>query len=664
MTFLNSRLINKLRPGTIIRIDAKEDGFVRTSNVTKCLAAATILGVSASDIFQGGDLIEGTTDGLLRVARTVIALLRIAGDRPPVPPSKYLYGLGPGGIGLGHPSSSPYSSQSKASSSTPDLSTSSHHKRSVSPIINRSRLPPLPSDSLSERESSNGKSASASGKNQSTIAAVKDSKKPEMLLEDDSALASDDSEASGGNERFFDSNESVVVLQPPRPPRRDRTLLAAAATTTTTTTGGPSRETRASVASGSSQATNTTGFSSLMSPVSEMNEAADRSTNFGTIRTVTTEATSLVSSDAPSLSRPEASSVVASPSIGYMMHKDEKPSRRRSLDAQRNDAGISNPIIQSHKISFPMRDRRPSETAIVDLTRVAEEAEEGTLHPHAVKSNVESGVDAAKQARQPIQLGKGKWPDDFISAFSAPAPSAPIPIKNINDHDQRSDSPMAHTSPLTSLSISPPKFSPLNEQPLSESPRRPTHRSRHSVDTVGLLPKDTFGRDNSPDEFSQSTRVIPRRSSAKSNANRNGMYIPRTSSQSPSPDGSNGSRRVPFPRTISDQFPSSLPPEPVSAGVPGKFAHRGRFQSDIDDSTRRKPRPTSFDELSGKPRRSRIESMINLGGGSSNASASDLLRRDSMDSTAVRQTLIVREDGKSPTHFVSATLPDGLKFFH
>ena len=85
---------------------------------------------------------------------------------------------------------------------------------------------------------------------------------------------------------------------------------------------------------------------------------------------------------------------------------------------------------------------------------------------------------------------------------------------------------------------------------------------------------------------------------------------------------------------------------------------RGRFQSEIDSaSARRKPRPNSYDEYGAKPpRRSRFESMVNLGVASSNASASDLMSRDSYDGSAVRQTLIVREDGKAPTQFVSNAL--------
>jgi hypothetical protein len=44
--------------------------------------------------------------------------------------------------------------------------------------------------------------------------------------------------------------------------------------------------------------------------------------------------------------------------------------------------------------------------------------------------------------------------------------------------------------------------------------------------------------------------------------------------------------------------------------------------------------------------------MINLGVGSEKASASDLMFRDSLHDSAVRMRLVVREDGKPPTHFV------------
>ncbi len=84
---------------------------------------------------------------------------------------------------------------------------------------------------------------------------------------------------------------------------------------------------------------------------------------------------------------------------------------------------------------------------------------------------------------------------------------------------------------------------------------------------------------------------------------------------------------------------------------------RGRFQSEADGASSRRwrPRPNSYDEFGAKPqRRSRFESMANLGVASgTNASASDLMARNATEGSLSRQTLVVREEGKSPTHFVS-----------
>ncbi|TFY53358.1 hypothetical protein EVG20_g10152, partial [Dentipellis fragilis] len=116
---------------------------------------------------------------------------------------------------------------------------------------------------------------------------------------------------------------------------------------------------------------------------------------------------------------------------------------------------------------------------------------------------------------------------------------------------------------------------------------------------------------------------------------------------------------VPFPRAVSSDH-SQGSPSPDGEAPSGRDKDkdkdrlpRGRFQSEVDGaSSRRRPRPNSYDEFGGKPaRRSRFESMVNLGVGSSNASASDLLLRDSMDGSAVRQTLIVKEEGKTSTQY-------------
>ncbi len=72
------RLMNKLRPGSIGRIDPREDGKLRMSNVTKFLASCSANGLSPEDIFHRDDLVEATSDSLARVSKTIIALVKWA----------------------------------------------------------------------------------------------------------------------------------------------------------------------------------------------------------------------------------------------------------------------------------------------------------------------------------------------------------------------------------------------------------------------------------------------------------------------------------------------------------------------------------------------------------------------------------------------------------
>ena len=83
--------MNKLFPGTIARIDPREDGFVRTTNVTKFLAACSTAGLAADDLFDRDDLIEATGESLARVAKCVLALSRLA-EFPGVDKSKIMQG--------------------------------------------------------------------------------------------------------------------------------------------------------------------------------------------------------------------------------------------------------------------------------------------------------------------------------------------------------------------------------------------------------------------------------------------------------------------------------------------------------------------------------------------------------------------------------------------
>ncbi|KAI0820321.1 Pkinase-domain-containing protein [Trametes gibbosa] len=624
--------LNKHFPNTIARVDRREDGFVRTSNVTKFLAACSSIGLSADNLFHRDDLIEATSECLARVAKTVIALSQLA-EFPPA--AKIIQGGGGGSRG----GMSPYGQNTRASASTPNLSMS-QLQRSASPVGPNSpvrkrwsphqHLPTVRSDSPNE-DSSDSKTVN----NDDVFDSKPNTPVPSTASRDE---------------------VPPLLTPPPRSPLRNRPMVERVSIADSTRAsvgdsiiGSLAGSAEFSAALRQSQASSnmtdstifSTAFSSILDPP---RSPASTSNKFGTVRTVTTEATSFVPSESPSLTRTEGSSLAPS-------FKEE--ARKRSVDSP----------------TRPSRERRPSETAIADLSRVIEESEDGLSSTRAARSKAEN--KEPERARSPlratpvpIKLGKGKWPDDFIGLDTYQAPKSSI----LDDDDELSAS--IHTP----LSISPPRSKLViasrspNEsvESLPQFSRRPTHRARHSVDTPGLLPKDALlRRDSSPDAgASPSRRVVLRRSSSKAAGNRNGIYIPRKDG-SASPEDSDAA--VPFPRSVSGEhstppsggfaFPSGSPDASktdlgTAQGSDRPRLPRGRFQSEIDAaSARRKPRPNSYDELGAKPRRSRFESMVNLGVASSNASASDLLSRDSYDGSAVRQTLIVREDGKAPTQF-------------
>jgi hypothetical protein len=82
--------MNKLRPGSIGRIDPREDGKLRISNMTKFLASCSANGLSPEDLFLRDDLIEATSDSLARVAKTIVALVKWA--ETPLQTLSYLVG--------------------------------------------------------------------------------------------------------------------------------------------------------------------------------------------------------------------------------------------------------------------------------------------------------------------------------------------------------------------------------------------------------------------------------------------------------------------------------------------------------------------------------------------------------------------------------------------
>ncbi len=280
------------------------------------------------------------------------------------------------------------------------------------------------------------------------------------------------------------------------------------------------------------------------------------------------------------------------------------------------DGGIdgSSPVLNQQRrgsLENVLRphDRKPSETVTVDLSRVVEESEEpnpsnsggdgggGSSSGNVAHRSAVSGNGRVER----IRLGQGRWPDDFFDAFQATyAPSLttrPITIRkplsrSSSTVSRSADTPrvMGHDEFAADLGALPTSASLLVPSPLAG---RLTHRIGHSVDTPMLAPQP---RDTS-------------------------LLLPRESS------------------------PDSV----ATLGGGGSRSGSGR---------RWRPRPnwySSYDEFGAKRRPgSRFESMANLGVASgTNASASDLMARNATEGSLSRQTLVVREEGKSPTHFVS-----------
>ncbi|KAF9223995.1 hypothetical protein BS17DRAFT_703821 [Gyrodon lividus] len=605
------QLMNKHPPSIILRIDPREDGFKRTSNISKFLAACSSHGVPSDDLFYRDDLVEATPEALCRVARTIIALLKLF-EKPAVDRSKVIAGQGKKGAAGVMSDHGPYSQKSLAHavSSTPNLSP----RRSVSPITSHPEpgrkclTPPVLPPSRPDSPQSGTSSGTA-----------------RHITSDNGCAPS-----VGNSDR---ENDDVPPIRTPSPKSPLRTRSKPKHTDDSgadllSDYGGefPIRQSRTS-----SNLTENTAYSSLF----DIRRNSSAQNKFGTIRTVTTDATSL-GSEVPSFTRTEASSVAASMA--------EEMGRRRNSSGDGARA----------------RERRPSEPAVPDLVSLAEEEENSACGSSSRDTaRAKSAIGESQREREPdqvrVRLGKGKWPDDFLDAFQAAGPSRPIPIKIAMD---RAESPLVPSplsvSPTRKLSI----VGASRHNDSSESiPRRPTHRSRHSVDAPILMPKESIlRRDVSPDSpiaGSPGSRVILRRQSARNGARRNGIYAPRSGLDDPDRDGDLSV--VPFPRAVSGEHSARASPSSDSpqdqGGYPDVSHVRDRFQSEVDDPrARRRSRPNSHDEL-GRPRRFRYERMISLGVASNNGTASELPGSDSMDGSVIRQTIVVEEDGKLTVHF-------------
>lgn len=637
--------MNKLRSASVIHPDPREDGFVRTSNVSRFLDSCSSSGIPPHDLFHQNDLNDSTPESLTRVARTIVALIHHE-ESPIADRSKYISGQGQvtNSSSAGATRSGLYiQAGSRAAASTPNLQVLHRSTSPVKPPSPTRRrytpptgLPTVRSNSPGENSSSAGNTVRDRDNHRQRALAILDNHKGENA-------------------------DPRVMTPPPRSPLRSRphkrreaesadsTLDARASPETVpiaesrgNLVGGPvstSPSDPAARQSVSSNMTESTAFSSLL------DFRKSNANKFGTIRTVTTEATS----DAPSFTRTEGSSVAA------------------SLVDDMKRRGTENTTTREVKLN---------DSAIVDLSKVAEEVEESSAKISSIPSVVtakdngkarevaqqEGGKGRAGKIRA-IHLGQGKWPDDFLDVFQSHSQSHPIPIPPKSPNAYQEDGSSTGALSIAS-SGSPRKLAIIDASRSNDSsesfhhlPRRPKHPARHSTDVPALLPKESIlRRDPSP---SAAPPGMLRRHSTKPSVHLQGhgrIDDPRLQG--------NGSILVPFPRSVSGEHGhKSVSPAPSTersrrsdspALSDNPRGPRGRFQSDIQGaSSRRRARPISFDELGARPQRSRIESMANLGGASGHTSASDLLSRNSLDGSGIRRALIIREDGKPATHFVS-----------
>jgi hypothetical protein len=480
--------------------------------------------------------------------------------------------------------------RSRGSTSTPNLHSS--HSPPSSPTRRRwsppSTLPPVRSNS-SEEDSYDSAGIKAFDSS------------PDEHDEEDSAVM-----YAGSN-----SSPAFRLMPPPRSTLRPRPIKRAQNSGASFTAADfhhpdETQNLRQSVAS--SAMTETT-ITTVVSSILDNSRSWSGQNKFGTIRTVTTDMTS----EAPSLSRTEGSFIA------------DDMARRKSQEG-----------------ASKFRDRKLSETPLADLTRVAEEPDESI----SSKGDANKGKSFQRPERTEkfaIHLHKGRWPDDFMDAFGngkAAAIKAKTPPLELDEEILFS----------SSMSASPQRDSFLAGKSRLLDPPGRTHRPRHSVDNPGLIQRETLRRrETSPDGFPPPRVMLRRHSTKPNNGNRNAIYLPRSLDDNGDEDGDS---TVPFPRARQrGRASGGATPLGESPSNHERFKFpRGRFQSDVEESVtaRRRMHPNGV-ELVGRSR-SRIESMVSLGV-SSNASASDLLRREAADGS--RKTIIVKEDGKPAVQYVS-----------
>jgi hypothetical protein len=526
-----NRFANKLRPGSLTNPSAREDGFVRTSNITRFLAKCSTHGVPAEDLFHRDDLIEASTESITRVACTVLSLFRIteaaAAERPRVNPG--------GGSSSG---CEPYGS-SRATELTPDLAL-------VCPIS-----PPVAISTQKKRRSS-----PTSGLPTATDSGLDTFHK--NLTSRPTAAESDRLSPLG-------------MIPFPRLPTSSRSSSSRGAIY-------GNRDHLSGNHQAGSSASN-----------------RDRDPLIG-LRSSASSARTSFSSLAASSARTSFSSLLD------MYRYRTAPSLTEDLHQ----------VVEEVESRFGGENKAP--------LRVASSAGMGRSNvTMAELAREEEAQEKEQERRRRIHLGKAKWPDDFLDSNQQ------------NDHATALAEGFGTQSSLNHLSASPQQTSmaapprPDAERsdllPAPITPRRPSHRARHHVDTAVLLP-------SSP-RLSQESLRSPL------------VQFPR---QVLGEDGARDDSPMHWPGT------DDRPDADIGSMTDRLKVLRGRFMSDVDGaSSCRRPRPNSFDIRGSKPDRLRSESMLNLGVATSNPNASDIYPRHPVD---IRQTLVVKEEGKLAVQYV------------
>lgn len=316
LTYLKNRLMSKIRPGSVTRVDKPEDRVVRNLNVTRFLSTChSTFGLSSEDIFLPNDLVEGSPESLARVSRTIIALVEIS--ESPLPYSRGLQGRGP-------------YEQPRSQGDAPPVLTPPP----------RSPLRPRPSDD-----------------------------RYTYIPSISSALVSSSQ---------VDPGLSSTPLRDPRV-HRSRPL-----------------EKESILSDSSSILSDTNTFSSLLDPGWSFtrNQRSPSRGSSGTFMTATSARTSY-----SSFHRTEDI-----PSVPSLHHEYSQGKKRPDGDPRATGS----------------LDSGPGETTEVNLHRVAEEAEcggPGTVGKLGLRERSSSG-DRPSRPQRPVELGEGKWPDDFLHPSS------------------------------------------------------------------------------------------------------------------------------------------------------------------------------------------------------------------------------------------------------